>query len=119
MREIFTAYYGDSTEEDELLYHVWARIPHVFRSPFYVYQYPTCFASSAQIYNNVKNAPEDKRQEEIDRYLNLLKAGGSDYPMNILKSAGVDLSKPEPVMAVINQLDMLVDQMEKEVEKLK
>ena len=118
MREIFTAYYGDSTEEDELLYHVWARIPHVFRSPFYVYQYATCFASSAQIYDNVMSAPEDKRQEEIDRYLNLLKAGGSDYPMEILKRAGVDLTKPEPVMAVINQLDMLVDQMEKEVEKL-
>ncbi len=118
MREIFNAYYGDATEKDELLYHVWARIPHVFRSPFYVYQYATCFASSAQIYNNVKNLPEDQQQEAIDDYLNLLRAGGSDYPMELLKKAGVDLSQPEPVMAVINQLDTLVDQMEKEVAKL-
>jgi oligoendopeptidase F len=118
MREIFEAYYGDSTEKDELLYHVWARIPHMYRSPFYVYQYATCFASSAQLYDNVKNVSSGDKQQEIDRYLNLLKAGGSDYPMEVLRSAGVDLSKPEPVKAVIKQMDMLVSQMEKEVAKL-
>jgi oligoendopeptidase F len=118
MREIFEAYYGDSTEKDELLYHVWARIPHMYRTPFYVYQYATCFASSAQIYSNVKNVSKDNRQKEIDRYLNLLKAGGSDYPMEVLKNAGVDLSQPEPVEAVLKQMDMLVSQMEKEVAKL-
>jgi oligoendopeptidase F len=48
----------------------------------------------------------------------MLKAGGSDYPMEILKQAGVDLNKPEPVLAVIEQLDNLVDKLEKEVEKL-
>jgi len=118
MSDLFDAYYGDTTEKSELLNHVWARIPHVFRTPFYVYQYATCFASSAQIYNNVMSVPEDKRQAEIDRYLNMLKAGGSDYPMELLKQAGVDLTQPEPVLAVINQLDELVAKLEVEVAKL-
>jgi oligoendopeptidase F len=118
MSDLFNSYYGDSTEKDELLYHVWARIPHMYRTPFYVYQYATCFASSAQIYKNVMSAPADERKTEIDSYLNMLKAGGSDYPMEILKSAGVDLTQPEPVLAVINQLDELVSKLEQEVEKL-
>jgi oligoendopeptidase F len=118
MKDLFSAYYGDTIEEDEVLYYVWARIPHVFRSPFYVYQYATCFASSAQIYNNVMQAPADKRPAEIERYLGMLKAGGSAYPMELLKRAGVDLTKPEPVLAVIGQLDTLVGQLETEVAKL-
>ncbi len=118
MKDLFKTYYGDTVEEDELLYYVWARIPHVFRSPYYVYQYATCFASSAQIYNNLMQAPEKDRPAEIERYLNLLKAGGSDYPMDLLKKAGVDLTQPEPIMAVIGQLDTLVGQLEVEVAKL-
>ena len=119
MKDLFKAYYGNTTEEDELLNYVWARIPHLYRSPFYVYQYATCFASSAQIYNNLMEAPEADRPTEISRYLNLLKAGGSDYPMELLRKAGVDLTKPEPVLAVIGQLDALVGQMEVEVGRLK
>ena len=118
MNDLFDQYYGTNRVKDELLGYVWARIPHVYRSPFYVYQYATCFASSAKIYKNVMNTPEDKRQAEIDRYLNLLKSGGSDYPMEILKKGGVDLSKPETVQAVLDHMDELVSKLEVEVAKL-
>ena len=97
---------------------VWARIPHIFRSPYYVYQYATCFASSAELYNQVIKSPKKERKAARERYLGLLRAGGSDYPMNELKTAGVDLSQPEPVLAVINQFDHLVSLLEKEIEKL-
>ncbi len=118
MKELFDAYYGDTVSHDELLNVVWARIPHIFRSPYYVYQYATCFASSAELYNQVIKSPKKERKAARERYLGLLRAGGSDYPMNELKTAGVDLSQPEPVLAVINQFDHLVSLLEKEIEKL-
>jgi oligoendopeptidase F len=56
-----------------------------------------------------------ERKAAIDRYLALLKSGGSDHPMTLLQRAGVDLSKPEPVRAVVDQLDALVTQLENEI----
>jgi len=119
MHSLFDAYYGDSIVDDALLDVVWARIGHFYNAPFYVYQYATCFASSAQIYDDVTKGPKKERQAALDRYLTLLKSGGNDYPMEQLKKAGVDLSKPEPVKAVIAQFDELVTMLEQEIEKLK
>ena len=59
-------------------------------------------------------SPADKKAA-IDRYLTMLKAGGSDHPMTLLQRAGVDLSKPDPVRAVVDQLDALVTQLENEI----
>lgn len=113
------AYYGDVMVRDENKpSYFWARVPHFYNSPFYVYQYATCFASSAEIYNNVTTGKKKDRAEALDKYLTLLQSGGNDYPMNQLVKAGVDLSKPEPVNAIINQLDKLVSQLEIEVAKL-
>ena len=56
------------------------------------------------------------REDAIARYLALLKSGGSDHPMALLKQAGVDLGKPETVRAIVDQLDALVTQLEKEIE---
>lgn len=120
MRDLFADYYGDAQVSDELLNTVWARIGHFYRSPFYVYQYATCFASSAKLYNDFQSASTDGQKEEfLNRYLGLLKSGGNDYPMEQLRRAGVDLTQPEPVMAVIKQLDQLVDQLEVELKKVK
>jgi len=120
MRDLFTAYYGDEQVSDELLNTVWARISHFYGSPYYVYQYATCFASSAKLYNDFKISSTDgKKDEFLARYLGLLKSGGNDYPMEQLRKAGVDLTQPEPVMAVIKQLDDLVNQLEVEIKKLK
>lgn len=119
MHDLFDAYYADSVIGDDLLDVVWARIGHFYNAPFYVYQYATCFASSAQIYDDVMKGSKKDRQAALDRYLTLLKSGGNDYPMEQLKKAGVDLSKPEPIQAVIAQFDELVAMLEKEIAKLK
>lgn len=118
MTDLYDKYYGDSVEKDEFINRVWARIPHMFRTPFYVYQYATCFASSAQIYKNINTGTEADKKEALDKYLQLLKSGGSDYPMEQLKNAGVDLTQPETIKAVIAQFSLLVDKLEVEISKL-
>jgi oligoendopeptidase F len=118
MTELYDTYYGNSVEKDEFINRVWTRIPHMYRTPFYVYQYATCFASSAQIYNNINKGTDGERKEALEKYLTLLKSGGSDYPMEQLKNAGVDLTQPETIKAVISQFSRLVDQLESEINKL-
>jgi oligoendopeptidase F len=63
----------------------------------------------------ITEGAEADRNDAIDRYLTLLKSGGSDHPMTQLNKAGVDLGKPETVRAVVDQLDALVTQLEKEI----
>lgn len=109
---LLQSYYGDAYDYDEQSRITWARIPHFYGTPYYVYQYATCYASSAAILRQLSAADGAKRQEVIDRYLALLESGGSDHPMTLLKRAGVDLSEPETVQAVVQQLDDLVTELE-------
>ena len=120
MKKLFIEYYGDSIETDEIMEVLWARIPHFYNSPYYVYQYATCFASSSVFYDRIMNEKysEGERKESLKKYLTLLKSGGNDNPMNQLKKAGVDLSKKETVEAVTRDLDHLLDQLEEEIGKL-
>jgi oligoendopeptidase F len=111
-------YYGDALDLNPLTGVTWARIPHFFNSPYYVYQYATCFASAARIAREIMDGPEAGRAEARERYLALLGAGGSDYPMELLKRAGIDLAQPDTVRAVIEQLDGLVTRLEGELERL-
>lgn len=112
---IFTAYYADSVDQEALTPITWARIPHFFNTPFYVYQYATCFASAARIAAELTEGSPASREEARLRYLNLLNSGGNDHPMTLLKKAGVDLSQPETVQATVDQLDNLVSRLEAEV----
>src|SRR5262249_9522728 len=109
---LLKAYHGDAIDYDELSRVTWARIPHFYSTPYYVYQYATCFASSAELMKRLTEGSEKDRREAIDRYLTLLKSGGSDHPMPLLQRAGVDLSRPETVRAVVDQLDSLVTKLE-------
>jgi oligoendopeptidase F len=111
-------YYGDAVASDELYKYTWSRIPHFFNSPYYVYQYATCFASSAKLFKDMTTGTDTSRAAATDRYLTLLKSGGNDHPMTQLKKAGVDLSKPEAVQAVVDQMQDLVSQMELEAAKI-
>jgi oligoendopeptidase F len=108
-------YYGDVIDDDEMSRLTWARIPHFFSTPYYVYQYATCFASTARLMQDIRSLDESRRSEAVERYLSLLRAGGSDYPMELLKQAGVDLSRPDTVRAVAAEIDMLVGRLEQEV----
>ena len=115
---LLKAYHGDALDYDELARLTWARIPHFFSTPYYVYQYATCFASSAQIMKQISGASAGERPAAVDRYLTLLKSGGSDHPMALLLRAGVDLGRPEPVRAVVEQMEMLVSRLEQEISAL-
>jgi oligoendopeptidase F len=110
--ELFKDYYGDSVDLNPLTGITWARIPHFFNSPYYVYQYATCCASAARLSREIMQG--DSRGA-TQRFLDLLRSGGSDYPMEQLKRAGVDLSQPDTVRAVIDQLDDLVGRLEREL----
>jgi oligoendopeptidase F len=111
-------YYGDSVDLNPLTGITWARIPHFFNSPYYVYQYATCFASAARLAQEIMHGTEVERRQARERYLALLRSGGNDYPMEQLKKAGVDLSQPDTVGAVIEQLSGLVSRLEEELSKL-
>ena len=119
MEDLFDKYYGDIIEKDDLIYIFWARVPHFFNSPFYVYQYATCFASSAILYEKMINSnDESEKKQTLDKYIQLLSSGGNDFPMEQLKKAGVDLSKIETIEAVAKQFDLLLDKLEVEIGKL-
>jgi len=105
-------YYGNVMDDEPLSSMTWARIPHFFSTPYYVYQYATCFASTARLMQDLRSSDRATKSGGVDRYLSLLRAGGSGYPMDLLRTAGVDLSQPDTVRAVATELDMLVSQLE-------
>lgn len=120
MDNLFKEYFGDTITMDELQKIIWARIPHFFNSPYYVYQYATSFASSANLYDRITNPKysEEERAKAKEDYLTLLKSGGNDHPMSQLKKAGVDLEKVESFQAVAVEFDRLLDILEEELNKL-
>ena len=108
-------YYGDVIDEEEISRVTWARIPHFFSTPYYVYQYSTCFASTARLMQDIRSSSGSTRSGAVSRYLSLLEAGGSDYPVALLQAAGVDLTRPDTVRAVSAELDELVTKLEREL----
>ena len=106
-KEIFQKYWGPDMFIDVEEEFTWARIPHFYYN-FYVYQYATGFSASEILSQKIL---EDGK-EAVDKYLNFLKSGSSDYPINILREAGVDMSAPDPILAVTKKMDSLLDEME-------
>ena len=107
-KDIFQKYYGPELVLDSLDDLGCLRISHFYRN-FYVYQYATSFAASAALSQKVLAGDKDA----LKRYLELLHSGDSDYPINELKKAGVDMTTPEPVNATIKLFGQLVAEMEK------
>lgn len=90
----------------------WAYIPHFYRN-FYVYQYATSISAAYYLMGKVQNGDEKER----DNYLSILRAGGSDYPYDILKKSGVDMASPEVYAAVIRRFEQVMDEIEELVAK--
>jgi oligoendopeptidase F len=86
----------------------WARIPH-FYWHFYVYQYVTGYAAATALADQIQK----EGQPAQERYLNFLRSGGSDYSIEILKRAGVDMSSPKPIEITLQKFSALLDEMEK------
>ncbi len=106
-RELEAKYWGPSMTVDEEETYSWARIPHFYYN-FYVFQYATGFAASQALAENIKK----EGTPAVEKYIEFLKSGSSDYPINILRKAGVDMTSPEPVMAVINKMNLYLDELE-------
>ena len=92
--------------DDEETY-TWARVPHFYYN-FYVYQYATGFAASEALALKVKKDGEPA----VKNYLDFLKSGSSDYPINILEKAGVNMNSQEPILAVTNKMNKIIDEIE-------
>ncbi len=86
----------------------WAFIPHFYR-PFYVYQYATSMAAASHFIEGLRSGDTKAR----DTYLGVLKSGGSRHPVPLLKEAGVDMNSPQPYRALLRQMNVLMDEMEK------
>lgn len=107
-RDLNRLYYGENVVLDEEIDMEWARIPH-FYSAFYVYKYATGFSAATALKQQILQ----EGQPAVSRYLNFLTTGGSDYPINLLQGAGVDLTTPQPVDDALDFFGHLVDEMEK------
>ncbi|TQQ85477.1 oligoendopeptidase F [Peptacetobacter hominis] len=103
-------YYGDYMNVDELVGIEWARIPH-FYSNFYVYKYATGFSAASALSSMILS----EGKEAVDRYIEFLKSGGSEYPLDQLRRAGVDMEKKESVEKALDVFRELVEKLEKEI----
>ncbi|HBG01723.1 MAG TPA: oligoendopeptidase F [Firmicutes bacterium] len=100
-------YYGEDIVIDEAIAMEWARIPHFYR-PFYVYKYATGFSAAISLSQQILQEGEPA----VLRYLEFLGGGSSDYPINLLQKAGVDMSKPEPIVQAMALFDELLSELE-------
>jgi oligoendopeptidase F len=107
-KEIYQKYWGSAMIIDEEEEFTWTRIPHFYYN-FYVFQYATGYAASEVLAGKVKKGEAGA----VEKYLNFLKSGSSDYSINILTAAGVDMNSPEPVTAVSRKMNELLNEFEK------
>jgi oligoendopeptidase F len=120
--EIDKKYNGDIMERVENSKYSWPRVHHFFNYSYYVYNYAVSFSCSSSLFNQIKQSDSKKDAKKAqEKYMELLKSGGKDYPVELLKKAGVDLTTKEPYLAVVKRMEELVDQLEaalKEVGKI-
>lgn len=101
-------YFGPAMAKDPYIQYEWSRIPHFYRG-FYVYQYATGYSAATAISNKILTEGEEAR----DNYIKFLESGSSDYPVELLKIAGVDMASKEPVKMAMETFKGLVEELEK------
>ena len=97
---------------DDLYTNEWMFVPHFYRN-MYVFQYATSQTAGTALYAKIK----EEGEAGVENFKRLLRAGGSDYPYDLLKQAGVDLAKPEPYRAVVAKMNAIMDEMERLLEQ--
>lgn len=107
--KLFREYNGDEIVLDEEVKYGWSRIPHFYR-PFYVYKYATGFASAIHLATKILEGDE----ATLTAYLEFLKSGSSDYPLELLKKTGVDLTTAEPIENALKRFTELVSELAKQ-----
>ena len=114
--EITKKYYGHDKGVcivDDYIQYEWSFIPHFYRN-FYVYQYATSFTASAALSEKVLAGDPAATK----RYLTFLSSGGSKYPIDLLKDAGVDMTSDEPLNLTLQKMNRVMDEMEKLIAKM-
>lgn len=111
-RELNEKYFGPDMVIDEEIELEWSRIPH-FYTPFYVYQYATGFAAAVTISGKIL----EEGKPAVEGYMEFLKSGSSDYPIEVLKKAGVDMESPEAVEGALEVFGELLDEFERLLEE--
>ena len=106
-RKLLEKYFGEETTLDDCLSLECFRIPHFYFS-FYVYKYATGISAAYALADRVSEGGS----AELNDYLNFLKGGGSKYPIDLLKGAGVDMTSPTPIRTALEKFSTLVDQLE-------
>lgn len=106
-KRLYEIYHGPQFIIDEELTYEWARIPHFYNS-FYVYQYATGISAAISLAKKIMAGESGA----LESYLNFLTMGGSDYPINLLKNAGVDMSTSEPIIAALQDFSETLDKLE-------
>ena len=105
--ELNTAYQGPEMVVDPEIDMEWARIPH-FYDAFYVYKYATGLSAAVSLVRQILT----KGKPAVESYISFLQTGGSDYPLNLLQKAGVDMTSPQPVQDAMNRFSSLLDELE-------
>ena len=113
--EVLQSFFADSLDDQEWYRNTWARIPHFYGSPYYVFQYATSKAAAVLIHRRMTEGGEEERSATVEAYLELLRSGGNDHPISQLQKAGVDLMTTEPTEALVAEMDSLVDRLEEEL----
>ena len=101
-------YFGENVHIDEEIGREWARIPHFYYN-FYVYQYATGFSAASAL----SKAILEEGKPAVDRYIDFLKSGSSDYPIEVLKKAGVDMTKAQPIEEALKVFEEKLNEMER------
>ena len=104
------AYYGEAVETDKFIEAEWSRIPHFYRA-YYVYQYATGFSSAVAIADMILN----EGKPAVERYKKFLSSGGSDFPVELLKITGVDLTKPDTIVSALRVFESTLQEFERMV----
>lgn len=113
--ELLRRYHGHDEkvlEIDELYNNEWMFVPHFYYN-MYVYQYATSITAGTALYEKIV----EEGEPAVENFINLLRAGGSDYPHNLLKGAGVDLTRSEPFQAVVRRMNLIMDEMEQLIQQ--
>ncbi|MDR3594420.1 oligoendopeptidase F [Clostridium sp.] len=115
-KSLMLKYYGQDFQDDDLANLWWARIPHFYMN-FYVYKYATSMAASNQLVKNMTEGTDESKADAIKKYRDFLASGSSDYPIETLEKAGVDVTTSDSIDSLLTEFDQLVDQMDELLSK--
>jgi oligoendopeptidase F len=112
---VLEGFFADTLDDQPWYRSTWARISHFYGAPYYVFQYATSKAAASLLHRKMTEGDQASRTATVEDYIELLRSGGNDHPVTLLKKAGVDLATTEPTEALVAEMGHLVDRLENEL----